>query len=313
MYPDKFVNVTNGVTQRRWLLHCNPLLAQFLFERIGREWITDLKQIHKIAESAADPKSQEAFLAIKKENKKALIAYLKENNPLRDEKGKVIDHSSVLGEEALFDVQIKRIHEYKRQLMNILHTLIVYNELKANLQARKIKRMVIFAGKAAPGYEMAKNIITLIYAVARKVNGDPAVNGMLKIAFLEDYNISRAELIIPAADLSQQISTSGLEASGTGNMKLAMNGALTICTEDGSNMRCAKRSGIRTSRLSLGKPRSKMIRCAKTGATIRGISACITRRSAKWLRRCATIRSPIPIRSIKRFLNLPRPPRCAKS
>ena len=243
MYPDKFVNVTNGVTQRRWLLHANPRLAEFLIRRIGRDWITDFKRIRQIADSAADPKSQEEFLAIKRENKKALIAYLKEINPLRDAKGKVIEHSATLEEDALFDVQIKRIHEYKRQLMNILHTLIVYRELQANPEARQIKRMLIFAGKAAPGYEIAKNIITLIYAVARKVNGDPAVSGKLKIAFLEDYNISRAELIIPAADLSQQISTSGLEASGTGNMKLAMNGALTICTEDGSNIEMRKEIG----------------------------------------------------------------------
>lgn len=243
MYPDKFVNVTNGVTQRRWLLHCNPRLADFLTQRIGREWITDFKQIRKIADSAADPKSQEEFLAIKKENKKALIAYLKETNPLRDAKGKVTAYSATLEEDALFDVHIKRIHEYKRQLMNILHTLIVYYELKANPEARSVKRMLIFAGKAAPGYEIAKNIITLIYAVARKINTDPAVGGKLKIAFLEDYNISRAELIIPAADLSQQISTSGLEASGTGNMKLAMNGALTICTEDGSNIEMRKEIG----------------------------------------------------------------------
>jgi len=236
MFPDKFVNVTNGVTQRRWLVNANPLLADFISKRIGKEWITDFPQIKELAKFASDPQSQKEFLEIKKENKRELIEFLKSKNPIRDAKGKILSHSSALGEDALFDVQIKRFHEYKRQLMNILHVILLYNELKANPSARKIKRMVIFGGKAAPGYQIAKNIIHLIFCVARKVNADSAVNNMLQVAFMENYNVSHAEIIIPAADLSEQISTAGMEASGTGNMKLAINGALTIGTEDGANI-----------------------------------------------------------------------------
>jgi starch phosphorylase len=240
MYPDKFVNVTNGVTQRRWLLNANPKLAEFLSKRIGPEWITDFSKMSELAKFASDPESQQEFLAIKRENKKALISYIIQKNPIRDAFGKPIGTFSVLDEMALFDVQVKRIHEYKRQLMNILHTLMVYFEIKANPEARKVKRMVILAGKAAPGYEIAKNVIHLVYCVARKINNDPQTNHMLKILFIENYNVSRAEIIIPAADLSEQISTAGMEASGTGNMKLAMNGALTIGTEDGANIEMHK-------------------------------------------------------------------------
>lgn len=240
MYPDKFINVTNGVTQRRWLLYSNPRLAEFLIKRIGSEWITDFKKIREIAKFAADGATQKEFLKIKKENKRDLIQFLREKNPIRDFRGKAIGESSVLDEEALFDVQIKRIHEYKRQLMNALHVLMLYHELKADPKARKVKRMVIFAGKAAPGYDVAKNVIRLIECIARKINNDAAVNALLKVVFVENYNVSRAEKIIPAADLSEQISTAGMEASGTGNMKLAMNGALTIGTEDGANIEMHK-------------------------------------------------------------------------
>ncbi len=236
MFPEKFVNVTNGVTQRRWLLHINPRLAQFISQRIGKQWIRNFTQIKELSKFANDPESQKEFQEIKRENKRALIQYIREKNPIRDSRGKEIGHYTCLDEFALFDVQIKRIHEYKRQLMNILHTIILYHELKADFNARKIKRNVIIAGKAAPGYEMAKNIIHLICCVARKINNDSAVNQKLNVIFLENYNVSRAELIIPAADLSEQISTAGMEASGTGNMKLAMNGALTIGTEDGANI-----------------------------------------------------------------------------
>jgi glycogen phosphorylase len=236
MYPEKFINVTNGVTQRRWLLHSNPGLAAFITKRIGKGWISSFREILNLAPFAADPESQREFLEIKRENKKRLIAYLRDKNPLRDPRGKILNHTETLGEEALFDVQIKRFHEYKRQLMNALHVLMLYQELQIDPNARKIKRMVIFAGKAAPGYEIAKNIITLIFCLMRKLNADPIVKSKLKIAFVENYNVSRAELIIPAADLSEQISTAGMEASGTGNMKLAMNGALTIGTEDGANI-----------------------------------------------------------------------------
>jgi glycogen phosphorylase len=240
MYPDKFVNVTNGVTQRRFLLHANPLLADFLIRKIGKKWITDFTEIKELAKFASDPVVQQEFIKIKKENKKRLIAYLRDKNPIRDEHGKVLNYTSPLDEEALFDVQIKRIHEYKRQLMNALHTLMVYKELLANFEARKIKRMVIFSGKAAPGYALAKDIIVFIFCLARKINADPSVSKKLRVVFVENYNVSRAELIIPAADLSQQISTAGMEASGTGNMKLSMNGALTLCTEDGANIELHK-------------------------------------------------------------------------
>ncbi len=236
MQPEKFLNVTNGVTQRRWILHINPKLAHFISKRIGKEWIVNFTHIQELAKFAEDPESHKEFFEIKRENKLALIEYIREKNPLRSGSGKILGHYSTLDESALFDVQVKRMHEYKRQLMNILQAIMIYFELKANPEARKIKRMILIAGKAAPGYEMAKNIIHLICCVARKINNDPQVNKKLNLVFLENYNVSRAELIIPAADLSEQISTAGMEASGTGNMKLAMNGALTIGTEDGANI-----------------------------------------------------------------------------
>ncbi|MGC2595048.1 MAG: glycogen/starch/alpha-glucan family phosphorylase [Rhabdochlamydiaceae bacterium] len=236
MFPDKFVNVTNGVTQRRWLLHINPKLALFISKRIGKEWILNFTHIQELAKFAEDPESHREFYAIKQENKRALIEYLREKNPLRDGKGRLIGYYSTLDETALIDVQVKRLHEYKRQFMNLLHVIMLYFELKSDPNARKIKRMVLFAGKAAPGYEVAKNIIHLICCVSRKINNDPQVNQKLNLIFIENYNVSRAELIIPAADLSEQISVAGMEASGTGNMKLAMNGALTIGTEDGANI-----------------------------------------------------------------------------
>ena len=172
-----------------------------------------------------------------------MINYLTERNPIRDASGKVYGHTGSLGEEALFDVQIKRIHEYKRQLMNILHILMVYNEIKLNPGCRKVKRMVIIGGKAAPGYAVAKNIIQLIYCVGRMIHDDADVNPYLRVAFLENYNVTKAELLIPASDLSEQISCAGLEASGTGNMKLSMNGSLTIGTEDGANVEMHKEIG----------------------------------------------------------------------
>lgn len=236
LYPEKFVNVTNGVTQRRWINFCNPHLAAFFTERIGKEWITDFKMIKKLSEYAADRKSQEDFLEIKRKNKRLFSDYLKTQNILRDAKGNPIGTSEPFGEEALFDVQIKRIHEYKRQLLNILHALILYHELQENPDARKIKRMVIIGGKAAPGYAMAKHIIRLICALERKTASNPKVRDKLRVVYYENYNASRAEKIIPAADLSEQISCAGQEASGTGNMKLSMNGALTIGTEDGANI-----------------------------------------------------------------------------
>ncbi|MEN9344208.1 MAG: glycogen phosphorylase [Chlamydiota bacterium] len=235
LFPDRFINVTNGVTQRRWLLHCNPHLSHFISERIGNKWITDFKEMARLKAFAQDPASQNRFLEIKKQNKQALIDFIEVKNPIRDNKGKPIGQYNKLDVDALFDVQIKRIHEYKRQLMNILHVVMLYQEIKANPSSR-IKRCVIFGGKAAPGYAAAKNIVQLICLVARKINEDPVVSAKLHVVFIENYNVSLAEKIIPAADLSEQISTAGMEASGTGNMKLAINGALTIGTEDGANI-----------------------------------------------------------------------------
>ena len=234
MYPEKFVNITNGVTQRRWLLSCNPLLADFISKRIGKDWITNFKTIKKLESFAKDHDSQKEFLEIKKTNKKKLLEHLYSfpSIPGCHPNGSC----TFLDVNSLFDVQIKRFHEYKRQLMNALHTLILYQELKENPHARKIKRMVIFSGKAAPGYKAAKDIIRLIYCLSRKIFNDPVVRDLLRIVFIPNYNVSNAEKIIPAADLSEQISTAGMEASGTGNMKLTINGALTIGTDDGANV-----------------------------------------------------------------------------
>jgi starch phosphorylase len=236
MFPDKFINVTNGVTQRRWLLHSNPRLADFITKRIGDGWITDFLQIDKLRAFAKDKTSQEEFLAIKKANKDLLIDYLKTVNPIRNRRGKIVSHYCHLTSNALFDIQVKRIHEYKRQLMNALHLIMIYYELKANPESRKIERLSLFGGKSAPGYDTAKKIIQLLCAIGRKVEKDLVVSKKLEVVFLENYNVSKAEMIIPAADLSEQISTAGFEASGTGNMKFSMNGALTIGTEDGANI-----------------------------------------------------------------------------
>ncbi len=236
LFPEKFTNVTNGVTQRRWLLYANPLLAEFISKRIGRDWIVDFPKIGKLAEYASDRKSQEEFLSIKKANKETLLRFLKTENGLRDSSGKIISQPHLLGTHALFDVQIKRFHEYKRQLLGALHLIMVYQELKANPNSHPIARLTLFGGKAAPGYERAKQIMQLIAAIARKIDSDPTIREKLAVVFIENYNVTKAELIIPAADLSEQISLAGWEASGTGNMKLSMNGALTIGTNDGANI-----------------------------------------------------------------------------
>lgn len=236
LYPEKFNNVTNGVTQRRWLLHCNPDLAKFITKRIGDGWITDFSQIKRLADFAGDGSSQEEFMAIKKKNKIRLLNFINQENRLRDEKGEIVAPPPILDPNSLFDVQVKRIHEYKRQLMNILHIIMLYDEVKSTPDSQRIKRTCIIGGKAAAGYETAKDIIRLACAVARRINRDHMVGNTLKMVYIENYNVSRAELIIPAADLSEQISTAGTEASGTGNMKFAMNGALTIGTNDGANI-----------------------------------------------------------------------------
>jgi starch phosphorylase len=243
IFPDRFVNVTNGITQRRWLLHANPRLAQFISHRIGPGWVTRLEELEKLKPFADDPASQKEFLAIKKSNKEDLLHFLNRENPLRDAAGKVIAPPCLLGSESLFDVQIKRIHEYKRQLMAALHLIWVYQELLDNPQARTIPRFALFGGKAAPGYIRAKQIIQLLYAIGRTFHSQPEIHRLLSVVFIENYNVSKAEIIIPAADLSEQISAAGWEASGTGNMKLSLNGALTIGTEDGANIEMRKAIG----------------------------------------------------------------------
>ncbi len=236
LYPKKFTNVTNGVTHRRWLLKINPKLAQFITERIGAGWVENFGEIRKLEKFAADKTSQEQFLAIKRENKQTLIDFLQKEDPVRDGQGKILAHRTPFGADALFDIQIKRMHEYKRQLMNALHLIMTMHELKQNPTKKRVPRLVLFGGKAAAGYERAKQIIQLISAISRTANKDPVISQHLRVIFVENYNVSKAELLIPAADLSQQISTAGLEASGTGNMKLSMNGALTIGTDDGANV-----------------------------------------------------------------------------
>ncbi|MFZ0565442.1 MAG: glycogen/starch/alpha-glucan family phosphorylase [Chlamydiales bacterium] len=238
-FPDKFTHVTNGVTQRHWLWHCNPALSEFLNERIGREWLTDFSKIQQIQNFAADAKTQEAFLEVKQKNKERLLYFLKSKNPLRDLFGNPLPSDqweTSIDLDSLFDVQVKRLHEYKRQLMNALHLIMVYHDLLDNPDSRPISRTAFIAGKAAAGYAIAKQVIQLIHCLARKINHDPAIRGKLKVIFVENYSVTRAEVIIPAADLSEQISTAGMEASGTGNMKLTINGALTIGTEDGANI-----------------------------------------------------------------------------
>lgn len=236
LFPEKFLAITNGVTQRRWILSANHRLSQFLNDRIGRGWIRDFSQIEKLHPFADDQGSQQEFLQLKRQNKEDFLNFLHKENNIRDATGKSIGHSFTIDATALFDVQIKRVHEYKRQLLNVLHLILRYQEIKQNPTAPVVPRLVIFGGKAAPGYEQAKQIIQLICALSRKFHADPDIKDKLCIVYVENYNVSRAEKIIPAADLSEQISTAGWEASGTGNMKLAINGALTIGTEDGANI-----------------------------------------------------------------------------
>ena len=231
LWPDKFVNITNGVTPRRWLHHANPPLTQLLIRRIGRGWITDLDQLCALRPLAADPEMQDAFREVKHANKARLARMIGERL------GLTVDTRS------LFDVQIKRIHEYKRQILNVLHVIARYNRLRDGAASDAVPRTVIFSGKAAPGYRMAKLIIELIHGVANIVNRDPAVGDRLRVVFIPNYDVTTAEDIIPAAELSEQISTAGTEASGTGNMKLAMNGALTIGTLDGANIEIGEAVG----------------------------------------------------------------------
>jgi len=224
IWPNKFVNMTNGITPRRWLLQSNPQLSTLITETIGHGWEKDLDKLHALVPFADKPEFQKQFQEIKFLKKQALAAEI-----YRATKIEVDPHS-------LFDTQVKRFHEYKRQLLNVLHVITRYNRLKDNPAAYSVPRTVIFAGKAAPGYDMAKLIIRLVLDVSETINHDRDTNHMLKVAFLPDYKVSTAEIIIPGSELSEQISTAGTEASGTGNMKFALNGALTIGTMDGANV-----------------------------------------------------------------------------
>ena len=231
MMPEKFNNKTNGITQRRFLLHGNPLLADWVTAHIGDEWITDLSQIAKLKIYADDEKAQQEFMNIKYQNKVRLAKYILEHN------GITVDPRSI------FDVQVKRLHEYKRQLLNILHVMYLYNQIKEHPEMPFYPRTFIFGAKAAAGYRRAKLTIKLINSVADVINNDASINGKLKVVFIEDYRVSNAELIFAAADVSEQISTASKEASGTGNMKFMLNGALTIGTMDGATVEMVEEMG----------------------------------------------------------------------
>ena len=231
MMPEKFNNKTNGITQRRFLLHGNPKLAAWVTDKIGDEWITDLSKIDKLSVFVDDKKAQQEFMNIKFQNKVRLAKYIKEHN------GVEVDPHSI------FDVQVKRLHEYKRQFMNILHIMYLYDRLKKNPDMPFYPRTFIVGAKASAGYERAKAIIKLINSVGDVVNNDPTIKGKIKVVFIEDYRVSNAELIFAAADVSEQISTASKEASGTGNMKFMLNGALTLGTMDGANVEIVEEVG----------------------------------------------------------------------
>ena len=232
MRPEQFNNKTNGITQRRFLLHANPLLSNWVTDKIGDEWITDLSQMSKLKVYVDDAKCQQEFMNIKYQNKIRLANYIKEHN------GIDVDPRSI------FDVQVKRLHEYKRQLLNILHVMYLYNELKTNPGMDIVPRTFIFGAKAAAGYKRAKLTIKLINSVADVINNDASINGKIKVVFIENYRVSNAEIIFAAADVSEQISTASREASGTGNMKFMLNGALTLGTMDGANVEIVDEVGI---------------------------------------------------------------------
>ena len=231
LFPEKFNNKTNGITQRRFLLHANPLLADWVTAHIGDDWITDLSKIKKLKVYADDEKAQQEFMNIKYQNKVRLAKYIKEHNGIE------VDPRSI------FDVQVKRLHEYKRQLLNILNVMYLYNELKDHPDMDFYPRTFIFGAKAAAGYRNAKLTIKLINSVAEVINNDASINGKIKVVFIEDYKVSNAEIIFAASDISEQISTASKEASGTGNMKFMLNGALTLGTMDGANVEIVEEVG----------------------------------------------------------------------
>ncbi len=231
MFPEKFNNKTNGITQRRFLLHGNPLLADWITSKIGDGWITNLYELEKLVPLADDPQARKEFREIKRQNKVRLAKYILENNNIE------------VNPDSIFDVQVKRLHEYKRQLLNILHVMFLYYQLKQNPEMDILPRTFIFGAKAAAGYRNAKLTIKLINSVANVINNDPSIHDKIKVVFIEDYRVSNAEIIFPASDVSEQISTASKEASGTGNMKFMLNGALTLGTMDGANVEIVQEVG----------------------------------------------------------------------
>ena len=252
MMPEKFNNKTNGITQRRFLLHGNPLLAEWVTKKIGDDWITSLPHIHRLAIYAEDAKCRQEFMDIKYQNKVRLAKYIKEHNGID------------VNPRSIFDVQVKRLHEYKRQLMNILHIMQLYNQLKDDPNMDMVPRTFIFGAKAAAGYTRAKLTIKLINAVADVINNDRSINGLIKVVFIEDYRVSNAEIIFAAADVSEQISTASKEASGTGNMKFMLNGALTLGTMDGANVEIVEEVG-RDNAFIFGLSSDEVIRYEQDG------------------------------------------------
>lgn len=231
MFPEKFNNKTNGITQRRFLYHGNPLLAEWVNKYIGNDWVTDLPHLKKLAVYAEDEKAQQEFMNIKYQNKLRLAEYIRKHNGIE------------VNPRSIFDVQVKRLHEYKRQLLNILHVMYLYNKIKEHPEMDFYPRTFIFGAKAAAGYRIAKLTIKLINSVAEVINNDASINGKIKVVFIEDYKVSTAEWIFAAADVSEQISTASKEASGTGNMKFMLNGAVTLGTMDGANVEIVEEVG----------------------------------------------------------------------